>query len=318
MAKFTVLLSFIVLIQGCGPSTMPATGPVHTDNSQLVTPSVPALVKALSDPSNDVRAQAAAALRPILAADPSLAPNWHDQAYWMKRIEKTKPDMLLKDALAAVLPDLSEEERERTLRAGAWSGGTGVSSYQLDDYWQVLFSLKDVGHEKLIEAPKLEAYARPTWVKPADDFTGLWATWHVNGQKVNEIEYRNGKYDGTFTAYYDDGSKCFQQHYKQHVCDGTDSGWFRSGKKMYEGQYKEGKQDGTWRHWYENGQMSTETSYKDGKQEGSSTTWLENGQKRYEEHYRDGKKHGFDTAWDEKGKLLWQRVYNEGELVESK
>ena len=49
-------------------------------------PAAPALVKALSDPRNDVRAFAAKALRPILAADPTSAPNYHNKAYWKQRL----------------------------------------------------------------------------------------------------------------------------------------------------------------------------------------------------------------------------------------
>ncbi|MEI8195325.1 MAG: hypothetical protein WCI73_05400 [Phycisphaerae bacterium] len=249
--------------------------PAEHEVGKLGMPVVSALVKALSDPSNDVRAKAAEALRPILAADPSLAPNWHDRTFWTKRIEKTKPNMLLKDALAILLPEMSAEERAQTCTGSDWSGGTGDSIYQLDDYWRVVIYLNTLGEEKLIKAPELQQFVREQGVKPAGDFTGLWVTWHVNGQKAYEIQYRNGKHDGMFTSYWDNGSKCYQQHVKGGIADGPDTGWYKSGKKMYEGQYKDDQQDGTWRHWYENGQLSLEATYKNGTQV-SSQSWPEN------------------------------------------
>src|SRR5688500_8799280 len=69
------------------------------------TAATPALVKALGDPSNDVRAGAAEALRSILAADPAAAPNHHDRAYWEGRAARLKVGMSQDDAVAALLPD---------------------------------------------------------------------------------------------------------------------------------------------------------------------------------------------------------------------
>jgi hypothetical protein len=235
----------------------------------------------------------------------------------MKRIDKCKPDMSLDDVLALILPELSPAERKKTNEGQDWSGGTGVGSYLLDDYWQAMLQLKNFDKPQLIETPKLVPYVRVAWIKPADNFTGLWVTWHVNGQKAHEDEYRGGKYDGTSLAFYNDGSKAYQQHYKQHICIGAETGWFRSGEKAYEGQYKDGKQDGTWRHWYENGQLASETNYKMGETYGKSTSWFENGQIRYLDFYQNGKREGRGAAWDVHGKVLWDRTYRDDSVVES-
>jgi hypothetical protein len=273
-------------------------------------------VKALSDPTNDVRAKAADALRPLLAADPSIAPNWHDKAFWTKQIEKCKPGIPLDEALAILLPDLSSKERKQAEEGGAWSGVTGCSFYQLDDYWRAGFQLKDFEKPQLLEVPKLEPFVREVWIKPADHFTGLWVTWHVNGTKGSESEYRDGKRDGMFTSFYGDGSKCYEQKDREDQADGPGRGWFKSGKKMYEIEYKNGKQEGTWRHWHENGRLASEHHYKDGQQDGLHTSWFENGQKQYEDEYRKGKREGLGAAWDEHGKLLYKRMYHNDEVVE--
>lgn len=236
--------------------------PPQVNGIELIKSAVRDLVTALGDPSNDVRAKAAAALRPVLAADPMVAANWHDETFWAKRIEETQPDMLLDDALALLLPELSADEREKVCGGCDWSGGTGNALYQLDDYWRASFPLKDFDKKRLIERPKLERFVRQVWIKPDDNFSGLWVTWHVNGEKANEIQYRDGKRDGTSTAFYADGGKAFEQHYTEDICNGSDTGWSTSGKKAYAGQYKNGKQDGIWRHWHENGQLQSETIFQ--------------------------------------------------------
>lgn len=281
-------------------------------------PAMPLLVKALDDPANDLRAGAAEAIRSILAADPAAAPNWHDEAYWQKRITQVKKGMSLDEALKILLPDVAPAERDKLMEGGAWSGGSGFSMYRLDDYWTVTLQLVSLGREQVAEAPSLRRSARPRLVQPPATYTGAWVNWFVNGQMAYEIHYRNGKYDGTFTSYHDDGGRAVEQHYKDGVCDGADSGWYRSGKKMYEGQYKDGKQEGRWQHWFENGQPQSIEDYSGGQQNGVYANWHENGQKHFEEHYQNGKKEGLDSAWDEQGKVLWVRTFRNGELVESK
>src|SRR3954453_4152484 len=133
-----VVLGVLVLCRG--PSLSAGLDGSHCGRVNQTRSAVSDLVKALGNPNNDVRANAAATLRPILAADPSLAPNWHDKPFWCRRIKKCKPGMLLDDALAVLLPELSIEERKKTRMGGAGDGGGGETWYQLDDYWQVTFS----------------------------------------------------------------------------------------------------------------------------------------------------------------------------------
>ncbi len=230
-------------------------------------PAVPALIKVLSDPRNDVRALAAEALRSILVADPAAAPNYHEKEYWKQRISQLKAGMPLAKVLQILLPDLSPDERKQREEGSDWSGGSGTSNYRLDDYWAVWLYLVDFNQVKLHEhPPDLFRSVRKVWVAPPANYTGQWVTWHVNGRKAHEIQYRNGQYDGTFTSFHADGSRSVQQHYIKGVCHGTDTGWHRNGKKSYKGRYEDGKQVGTWTWWDENGQVRSVQEFKAGKQ----------------------------------------------------
>ena len=178
-------------------------------------PASPALVKVLSDPRNDVRAFAAEALRSILSSDPTSAPNCHEKAFWEQRIARLKAGMTLNEALELLLPELSPAERRKTCQGMACGGGGCTGTYRLDDCWMiVIYSFDDrrsrtprtdrkgLQHDftadleqwKLGSTPSvLEPSFRQVWVKPPAGYTGPWVTWHVNGQKANEIQYSNGQ-----------------------------------------------------------------------------------------------------------------------------
>ena len=224
-------------------------------------PAVPALINVLRDPRNEVRALAAEAMRSILA-DPANAPNYHEKTYWAQRLAQLRPRMKLDEALAVLLPELSPPERRKTCVSGSWSGDSGFFTCRLDDYWAVQLYVVGHGHEHLPDQAdanlcRLDQSVRKVWVAPPAGYTGVWVTWHTNGQKANKIQYRNGKPDGLWTAFYDDDSKCYEQHFVNGVCQGSDTGWTRSGKKLYQGQYEHGKPVGAWWHWKENGQVES-------------------------------------------------------------
>ncbi len=254
-------------------------------------PAAPALVKALGDPRNDVRAYAAECMRSIFAADPTGSPNYQPKAYWEQRVAQLKPGMTSDEALQLLMPERSPAERRTTLQGKSCMGVISVNTYRLDDYWKTaIYSFDerrsplsgregvqrdsdvDLGRGKLSPTPPvLVQDVRQVWVSLPAGYTGLWVIWHVNGQKASEIQYRNGQPDGTLTAFYDDGAKLSEQHYIMGICHGTITGWHRNGNKSDEGQYDHGKEIGTWRRWNENGQVTHIEEYKGGGKRGGKT-----------------------------------------------
>jgi len=87
-------------------------------------PAAPALVGTLADDRDDVQANAAVALRQILAADASAIPNKHDMAYWKEKTAGLKPGMPETDAVKLLMQTLSPAARET---AGLGGGGTNWS-----------------------------------------------------------------------------------------------------------------------------------------------------------------------------------------------
>jgi antitoxin component YwqK of YwqJK toxin-antitoxin module len=113
---------------------------------------------------------------------------------------------------------------------------------------------------------------------------GMATTWHDNGQKKSEGEYRKDQRHGKWTW------------------------WHASGKKKEEGEYKDGELNGKWTLWHDNGFKELEGEYKDGKFQGKLTIWYANGQKARQVEYKDGKMVGKATCWDKAGTEItcWQ------------
>lgn len=136
------------------------------------------------------------------------------------------------------------------------SGQSHAEMYQLDNDWMLNCWFENDGNSLM--SWELTAHTKSIWIAPpANDFTGTWITYYVNGQKANEIEYKNGRYHGTFTSYHSDGSKSVVQHYNEKGCNGSDKGYYPSGKLKYEGMYKNSQQCGTWTHYDKDGNVTS-------------------------------------------------------------
>lgn len=270
---------------------------------------VSSLIEKLADVDSDVRSNAAAELRKLLASDVGARTNNHGRFYWQELVDQIKPEMT-HDEVRRLLPSVDDNFPE------LWSGGGGSKQWRLDDYWTVnVYYYGDPirVHEM---RPSLHHRVRTVGATLPKDFTGTWTTYHVNGQKAHEANYKNGKRDGASTSFHDNGRKSFEQHYVNGVCSGPDRGWYADGAVAYEGKYVDGKQDGRWTHWSEDGRLRSRREMRAGEYHGINTSWHENGQKIDESTYRNGKKHGPDTSWTEEGKLNYSHIYSDGELVQ--
>jgi hypothetical protein len=295
-----------------------ARGQVATAPLAVELADMPALVAALSDLDPKIRAAAATHIRTRLAADPAIAPNWHEEAFWKERVAKLVIGMTLDEAGAVLFTNEPEEIRRKRIGSSIGQGGSGNSrtwQVQLDDYWSVSISSL-IPNNQVSGMGMVAPQVARRWVQPPPGYTGEWTSWYVNGQISTKIDYRDGRYDGSFISYYDNGAKQLHQNYANHIPVGEESGWHRNGQLSYHGQYADGKQDGTWEHWYDNGVRRSSTEYRAGQQHGAQFRWDPNGKLQSEEHYKAGVLHGISKQWDEAGNLLWERLFVNGEVAE--
>ena len=116
---------------------------------------------------------------------------------------------------------------------------------------------------------------------------GLASWWYENGQKLQDINYKNGRQDGRQTRWFEDGQTRFKGNYKNEKRDGRQTWWHNNGRMRKEEHYKDDKLNGMWTLWFDNGQISTEGYRKDDRLDGKLTTWLKDGRIKSEKHYKD-------------------------------
>jgi len=297
-----LIIGFLVLLSFCG-----CNSPCTDQTKEPTT-----LVELLSNPDQNIRAEAAATLRRLIGTNSSLKTNNHGEKYWKKRVESVTPGMRHSDVIK-ILPAYNKTlSADRLLWSGSGSGDSHIGRWRLDHYWIVMIQYRNP--DRVIETPKLQNKAMRVWVKPPKGFSGTWITWYINGFKDHVIEYKNDKYNGAFIVFYDNGHKSYQQHYKAGVCSGPSLGWYTDGRKMYNGNYINNKQTGTWTHWFPDGRLRSRCKYKNGKYHGVQSVWYDNGKMQSKVSYQNGKKHGLDRTWNKSGKLLWSRYYENGKL----
>lgn len=270
-------------------------------------------IKLLKSEMSEGRGEAASRLRSIISRYPGNSTNIREtdsgEASWKKRIMQIAIGVTKSD-VEKVLPQSKE-------LPDGWSMGSGQShtdTYRLDNTWMVtiVYSNPDIVRIR----PKLIKRNFAIYVQPPKDFTGTWICWYVNGQKAYEIEFRDGKYNGTFSQFHDNGIKAVEQHYVNNVAQGEDTGWYQTGKLMYSGQYSDGKQDGKWVHFFMDGTKQSESNYLSGSFHGVRAQWYPNGQMRFQKNYKHGIDDGIDAAWNENGVLQYKREYKDGKVVE--
>jgi len=156
--------------------------------------------------------------------------------------------------------------------------------------------------------------------------TTIKTEYHDNGQKMYEVNYKDGNKEGLYTQWDDNGQKDMEGNYKNGKEEGLWIGWYENGQKMHEVNYKEGKKEGPFPWWHENGQKRFERTFKDDKLDGIYIVWNENGQKRFQRILKDGRKEGSWIEWYENGQKksegnykedkregLWTQWYENGE-----
>ena len=86
-------------------------------------------------------------------------------------------------------------------------------------------------------------------IQGIDKKHGHWISWHSNGKRKYEGEFKNNLQVGSFTW------------------------WFSNGQKSTEGSFIAGKRQGAWTWWHQNGQKATNGSYADGNPTGNWKWW---------------------------------------------
>ncbi|HEV7405461.1 MAG TPA: hypothetical protein VGO11_21130 [Chthoniobacteraceae bacterium] len=196
----------------------------------------------LKSPSQELRDEAAAELRPTYHATP--------ESRWTPLLESIRKGQTEEEVLALLRP-------HNVLRGKSLGRGEAYTKeYRLDYEWSLFCDYRTQGDKDLVVDRRLDRELRGIWVEPPPDFTGLWIVYFPNGQKSFEIHYKDGLFDGEFITCHGDGSKWIVQHYVRKIAQGPETGYHASGKILYTGQHWNNKPVGTWRYFDEAGNLT--------------------------------------------------------------
>jgi len=128
---------------------------------------------------------------------------------------------------------------------------------------------------------------------------GLHTEYYDNGQKKEEVNYKNGELNGKWTEWYENGqikSICFLE---DGYFIGARTYWDENGRKSFK---SEDTPDGYKMTFFDdNEKKRSEQNYDENdKKNGKSTYWYENGQISAVKKYKNGKVLSW-VAWDEEG-----------------
>lgn len=165
---------------------------------------------------------------------------------WDALVESLKPGMSKANIMQLLRPAIIRSE------GGAGSGTFEAEQFRLDDLWVL-----ECHFNHVFLGCKLFQQTFDVWVEPPPHFTGLWTTYHVNGQKSYEISCKDGKRNGEMTSFYDDGSKAVVTHFIDGILQGDEVGYFHSGKINYRGVNKTNEMVGTWTWFNEDGTVKS-------------------------------------------------------------
>jgi hypothetical protein len=124
---------------------------------------------------------------------------------------------------------------------------------------------------------------------------GTWTSWHANGVRAKQAEYRDGVLVGDFRQ------------------------WDEDGRLAYAGRHDErGEMHGTWTRWWPNGRKRIEWEMRHGSPHGAVEAWWENGERKLRGRRADGRREGRWTWWDDAGAITARCRYDGGVVVEGR
>lgn len=92
---------------------------------------------------------------------------------------------------------------------------------------------------------------------------GVFVVYNLNGSRMIEGYYDNGKQSGEWTMWYANGQRSAVDHYNDGVQNGMHTSWYSNGAKAIEGEYRDGKREGVWHRWDPNGFKEWTDVYED-------------------------------------------------------
>jgi len=143
-------------------------------------------------------------------------------------------------------------------------------------------------------------------------FTGKYVETFSNGNKIFEINYKDGKKHGKETQWYYSQEKEKESFYVNGEIQGLDNHWYENGQEK-----QILTEQGVAIDWYENGVVNS-IRFDDRNDSNGAYYfgWDEDGEPSYIEYMVGYYREGVQTYWGEDGKM-YQSIYKDNEYQRS-
>jgi len=140
--------------------------------------------------------------------------------------------------------------------------------------------------------------------------SGKFTLLFPKGQKMEQCDYVNGNFNGSYKTYYFDGSLQSVFFYKNGVLDSTYRSYYYGGAKHNEGQYKFGGKAGIWKTYSEEGVLTSAATYANDELNGEHIIYNPDGSKDFVSIYKDDVLDGPAQKYDPDGTLAYQTMFD--------
>jgi len=137
---------------------------------------------------------------------------------------------------------------------------------------------------------------------------GLYESF-INGVKVEEAHYVNGKLQGTRKIFRTNGSVEIEEQYDNDQITGLYKTYHLNGAVAQEANYVKGMMQGKLKSYYEDGQIKELVTMVDNEENGPFVEYHENGKKAWEGNFLNGdNEYGLLQEYDETGTLIKKKM----------
>lgn len=139
---------------------------------------------------------------------------------------------------------------------------------------------------------------------------GNYVSYNKEGNKLIELQYKNGDKDGVYLTFYSCGNVEEEYPYKSGVGTGAGKYYYETGELFADYTIKNDELDGLYTVYFKNGKVQKTINYKDGTIKGEFKSYYADGNPYQTGQYKDGAAEGEWLYYHRNGKLESKGSFN--------
>ena len=113
-----------------------------------------------------------------------------------------------------------------------------------------------------------------------EEFDGLVVYFFEDGVVYQEVNYVDGKIQGSRKIYFESGALKMERNYEGDKKEGRFAEFYETGELLAEGNYEDNLREGVWKTYYKSGKIKERGKYEKGEKIGVWKNFYKNVYKR--------------------------------------